>query len=142
MLCCVVLGRCGRIVCWLLRKSSLDEASCRGWTKRSLQYINPGPRAPNQRKACAARLFMCRLSITTAVPHPHVHRTLIRPDFVRDEGQLCCYDGFGHGRPTPSNTFAFFFLQDDDPFAVLRDLRFQIETVRWMVDCCDQLFDD
>ncbi|CBJ29572.1 similar to Rho GTPase activating protein 24 [Ectocarpus siliculosus] len=32
--------------------------------------------------------------------------------------------------------------QDDDPFAVLRDLRFQIETVRWMVDCCDQLFDD
>ncbi|CAM9299558.1 unnamed protein product [Ectocarpus sp. 8 AP-2014] len=32
--------------------------------------------------------------------------------------------------------------QDDDPFEVLRDLRFQIETVRWMVDCCDQLFDD
>ena len=35
-----------------------------------------------------------------------------------------------------------FPCQDDDPFAILRDLRFQIETVRWMVDCCDQLFDD
>eukprot|EP00903_Cladosiphon_okamuranus_P021819 g20063.t1 len=32
--------------------------------------------------------------------------------------------------------------EDDDPFAILRDLRFQIETVRWMVDFCDQLFDD
>lgn len=35
-----------------------------------------------------------------------------------------------------------FPRQDDDPFAILRDLRFQIKTVRWMVDCCDQLFDD
>ncbi|CAM9396264.1 unnamed protein product [Ascophyllum nodosum] len=31
--------------------------------------------------------------------------------------------------------------EDDDPFAILRDLRFQIETVRWMVDHFDDLFD-
>ncbi|CAM9584269.1 unnamed protein product [Laminaria digitata] len=32
--------------------------------------------------------------------------------------------------------------EDDDPFAILKDLRFQIETVRWMVDCYEQLFED
>ena len=33
-------------------------------------------------------------------------------------------------------------MQDADPFAILKDLRFQIETVRWMVDCYEQLFED
>lgn len=32
------------------------------------------------------------------------------------------------------------FPQNDEPFAILRDLRFQIETVRWMVDVFGDIF--
>ncbi|CAN0339068.1 unnamed protein product [Discosporangium mesarthrocarpum] len=31
--------------------------------------------------------------------------------------------------------------KDDNPFATLRDLKFQIETVRWMIDRFDDLFE-
>ena len=66
---------------------------------------------------------------------------------VDTSGEICCLTWMRRSNATkvefstppalPPNRV----WQDDDPFAILRDLRFQIETVRWMVDHFDDLFD-